>query len=174
MNEFDNGLKKSSNRSGKKYFLKQKYISKLVKNMYLDMIIILTFFVIFNILFSKASTYNNIKIILIVIFAIVGVLNTILCTKSISKNKEFYYQITNDALVNFNGKKEFIYPWSDFKNIYRNENKLDMMYPIVFKTINKIFMLNKNIENNDNLISDIIKHTNNIAEIDIKVIEEFK
>lgn len=173
MNEFDNEIKKNKNWNGKKYFLKRKYISKLIKNMYLDMVIILAFFVIFNILYSKALTYSTIRIILIVIFALIGILNTILCTRTISKNKEFYYQVTNNALINFNGKKKFIYPWSDFKNIIKDENKLDMMYPIVFKTTTTTFMLNKNTENNYNLISDIVKHTNGIAEINSKILEEF-
>lgn len=172
MNKFENELNKHSNE--KKYFLKSKYISKLIKNMYLDMVIILAFFVIFNILYSNASIYSTIRIVLIIIFAIIGVLNTMLCIKSISKKKGFYYQATNNALVHFNGKKEFIYPWSDFKNIFKDENKLDMMYPVVFKTTNTTFMLNKNTDNSKDLISEIVKHTHDIAEIDVKVIEEFK
>ncbi|MBP1925869.1 hypothetical protein J2Z76_001730 [Sedimentibacter acidaminivorans] len=174
MDEFRNELKKHEDYIGKKYFLKQKYISKLIKNMYLDMVIILSFFVIFNILFSKSSSYKSIRITLVGLFALIGVLNTILCTKSISKHKAIYYQVTNNALIHFNGKKNYIYPWSDFKSIVKDANKLDMLYPIVFKTSNKLLVLNKNIDKNYNLIADIIKNTKDIAEIDFKVLEEFK
>jgi len=174
MNESTNELNKSSNRKIEKYFLTQKYISKLIKNMYLNMIIILMFFVIFNILYAESALYSMIRIILIIVFIIIGIFVILQCTKSISRNKAFYYQVTNDALIHFNGKREFIYPWSDFKSIVRDESKLDMIYPIIFKTTSRTLILHKNIENNFNLIMDIVKHTSEIAEIDLKVIEEFK
>lgn len=174
MKEFTNELNKSRNRKIEKYFLTQKYISKLIKNMYLNMIIILMFFVIFNILYSESAMYSTIRIILIIVFIIIGVFVIFQCTKSISKSKALYYQVTNDALIHFNGKKEFVYPWSDFKSIARDESNLDMIYPIVFKTTSRTLILHKNIENNFNLILDIVKHTSEIAEIDPKVIEEFK
>lgn len=174
MKEFTNDLNKARNRKIEKYFLTQKYISKLIKNMYLNMIIILMFFVIFNILYAGSALYSTIRIILIIVFMILGILIILQCTKSISRNKAFYYEVTNDALIHFNGKKEFIYPWSEFKSIVRDESKLDMIYPITFKTTSKTLILHKSIENNFNLIKDIVKHTSEFAEIDPKVIEEFK
>ncbi len=156
------------------YKLSDRYIRKLQRDIILNILITLMFYVVFNILFQQNEGYETIRIVLTVIFLIVGVAVIYSDVVRVQRNMNICYTVTDDALTYCDGKKTVRYPWKEFQEVVVNPNKISMIYPYEFRTAQGKFYLHKRLADTELLIPDILKHVRPYAKIDPEIPEVFQ
>lgn len=150
--------------------IEDRYQRKLVKDIYLNIIIILVFYATFNLLFKDHPRYQSlIKYLLIVIFILAGVLIIFSDMLRIRKFQAICYRIKADGLEYCDGKRTKKYRWDSFQKVMYDPNKISLTYPCCFYTKEGNFFLHRRIADPDLLIPAIIAHVKDYAKIDPEI-----
>lgn len=158
----------------KRYHMSDMFISKLHKDILLNILIILVFFALFNVVFKDHPDYGVIRIALIVIFFIIGIAVIYSDVLRIKKYMSIYYQVGEKELIYFNGRKEKVYPWAHFTAVVVNRNRFSLMYPYEFRTKEGNFYLHPKIGEQEKLIPAILERVKEYAKIDPEIPEIFR
>ena len=149
------------------FHLSEMKFRQLNRSIPTNIVLVLVFFVVFNLMFQQNEGYQEfIRYLLIVIFLVVGILIIFSDLLAIRRAQTVHYLIKDDGLYYFDGKKEHFYPWTSFKRVSWNKNKVHMQYPVWFETTEGNFFLNKNIEDEEWMLPQICDHVKDIAEMD--------
>lgn len=158
----------------KTFGISDRYMRKLHKDIVLNILIILVFFILFNILFQDHPNYNVIRIVFIFVFLVIGVLVIISDWYRVQKYASIYYKVTSNYLEYFDSKKTVQYPWSHFKKVRLDKNKISLVFPYEFQTEDGNFYLHKQLGEQEILIPMIIEKVRSYAEIDPEIPDIFQ
>ncbi|MCD8125762.1 MAG: hypothetical protein LUE23_12195 [Lachnospiraceae bacterium] len=157
------------------YGLSDRYIGKLQKDILLNILIVLVFYGVFNVMFMQNEGYETtIRYALIVIFLVVGVAVIYSDVNRVRKNMAIYYELTDEALEFHTSKEEKRYPWKDFQAVVVNRNKIGMIYPYEFHTAQGTFTLHKRVADSEELIPAILERIRPYAQIDKEIPDIFQ
>lgn len=147
------------------YYLTDRYLRKMYKDIVLNEIITFVFYFVFNILFKDHPQYSSLKVAFGFIFMGIAVAMLILGKHRADQMASVRYEVRLNGLFHYDGKKEVLYFWSDFTDIKRNPNRISLLYPFEFHTTKGTFTLHRQLDNPDQLIKEIAKKTNIHVEI---------
>lgn len=156
------------------YRINDRYMSKLQKDIILNILIIIMFYFVFNVMFRLNDGYEYIRIALIAIFALITVGVVYSDILRIQKFASIYYKVTSNYLEYFDGKKTVQYPWRGFQAVVINKNKVGLVYPYEFRTEEGNFYLHKRIGEMELLIPAILEKIRDHAEIDSEIPDIFQ
>jgi len=157
------------------FHIEDRYMRRLVKNIYFNILIILVFFGVFNLLFKDHQRYDSlIRYLLIAIFIIAGIGIILSNVWTIRRYQTICYKIKADRLEYFDGKREHSYLWASFQNVVWDKNKISLMYPCLFHTTDGKFYLHRRIGDQETLLPEILDHIKTYAKIDPEIPPVFR
>ncbi|MCD8329530.1 MAG: hypothetical protein LUC27_02410 [Lachnospiraceae bacterium] len=157
------------------YGLSDRYIGKLQKDIILNILIVLVFYGVFNVMFMQNEGYETtIRYVLIVIFLVVGVAVIYSDVIRMRNNMAIHYELTEEALEYYTAKQKIRYPWKDFHAVVVNKNKIGLIYPYEFQTAQGNFTLHKRVADPEELIPAILKRVRPYAQIDPEIPDCFQ
>jgi len=142
------------------YYLMERYLRKMYKDIILNELITFVFYFVFNILFQNHPQYSMIKTGLGFLFMLIAVALLILGKKRAERVATIHYEVLSTGLEYFDGKKKEFYAWEVFVEIKRNPNRIALIFPYEFHTEKGVFTLHRQVDNPDELIRKIAEKTN--------------
>lgn len=141
------------------FYLTDRYLSKMYKDIVMNEILTFIFYFVFNIMFKDHPKYGIIKTALTVLFMVLAILLIVYGKKRADRVASIHYKVTNNGLTYFDGKNKTFYAWADFLQIRRNPNLISRIYPFEFVTREETFTLHRQVDKADELIPLIGKKT---------------
>lgn len=146
-------------KAEKVFYVDNRRIRRLVKNIYLNLLIVFVFFGLFHLLFREHPLYDSwIRWLLAGVFLLAGALLVWADIQAVRKAQSIYCQVQPEGLEFFDGKKTSYYPWSSFQRVEWNPNKISLIYPCCFHTSRGQFYLYRWMGDQETLLPLIFRH----------------
>lgn len=147
------------------YYLRERYIKKMYKDIVFNELITFVFYFVFGILFKDHPNYGTLKHVFAYLFIGIAIALLGFGKKRADRVASIHYEVKKKGLEYYDGKKTLFYPWSSFTEIKRNPNLISMIYPYEFFTTEGTFRLHRQLDKPDELIPVIAEKTK--LEVDI-------
>ena len=152
------------------FYVDNRRIRRLVKNIYLNLLIVFVFFGLFHLLFREHPLYDSqIRWMLAAAFLLAGVFLVWADIQAVRRAQSICCRVQPEGLAFFDGKQTRYYPWSSFQRVEWNPNKISLTYPCCFHTSQGQFYLYRWMGDQETLLPLIFRHIRDRAKLDPQV-----
>ena len=149
------------------FHVEERRIRRLVKNLYLNLLIVLMFYGLFHLLFREHPQYGTwIRGVLMLIFLLAGILVLLADIRAIGRAQRICCRLQEGGMEYFDGKKSHFYPWSSFRKVVWDKNRISLTYPCRFCTDAGSFYLYRWLGDQETLLPLMMQRLKGRAEID--------
>ncbi len=147
--------------------VEERRIRRLVKNLYLNLLIVLMFYGLFHLLFREHPQYGIwLRWLLIGMFLLAGVLVFFADLEAIRRARRIYCRLEERGMEFFDGKRARFYPWDSFRKVVWDRNRISLTYPCRFYTDTGAFYLYRWLGDQETLLPLLIQRLRGKAEVD--------